>query len=377
MGATQSSKADAAPDPDFATLDGSDGFHRRKTLQMQPEEENGPLVDPDPPAAPQDGQGQERNGREAGSADDDDAKTEYSNLKTFDRSEGNNSFHRKRGTSSDDDPDALPVMNVQTPAAVVAALNRAIVDANVTEVIDGCRRLRVLSRSHSDALLLYDEFGDRAAVAAITMLSANQAVAVQALAVLVNMATSPACCERFPDNAFRSIVSCMTQLVTQAHVQELACMALQNSCRGRGRGPRRRRRVAAQAGAIEAVVNMMGCHRVNVAAMRAGITTLRNLVESIPELSRRAVKECTSKGLTDVTRADLRTPRAPLPGTSLLRCLCCMTSRSSSMSTVGVDPADWVGPEPSSKARTVAHLKDSIASMSSSSKRAPFRTMDM
>merc|ERR1719387_2617752 len=69
----------------------------------------------------------------------------------------------------------------------------------------------------------------------------------------------------------------------------MGCIALQNCCYGEDAQATERRKGAAEAGAIDAVIAAMKRHEAIPAAQEVGVATLRLIVHKVPELRTTAV----------------------------------------------------------------------------------------
>jgi hypothetical protein len=117
-------------------------------------------------------------------------------------------------------------------------------------------------------------------------------VQLQGLAAIVNL------CSEENDHRNTSVSSgvlvavsnAMIMMVSNAEVQEMGCMALQNCCDGEDDMAIHRRQSAADAGALKAVIGAMNAHHAIPAAQEVGVATLRLILHKVPTLREEAIK---------------------------------------------------------------------------------------
>jgi len=124
-------------------------------------------------------------------------------------------------------------------------------------------------------------------------------VQLQALAAIANLCSEEPIEPRssiVKAGALPSIIASIRARIGDTEVVEMGCIALQNCCYGEDPEATERRRLAADAGAIEAVVAAMKTHEAIAAAQEVGVDTLRLMVHNIPELRAKAISAGASAG---------------------------------------------------------------------------------
>jgi len=157
-----------------------------------------------------------------------------------------------------------------------------------------CKRVRVLCRDVEQCKQCDVAGAAAAVVGAMRALSSETSVQLQGLAAIVNLCSGEANEHRMravDTGALVVIVAAMTSLVENAEVQEMGCIALQNCCYGEDDLAISRRKEAAKAGAIRAVVEAMKAHSSIPAAQEVGVATLRLIVHKVPELRKQAEED--------------------------------------------------------------------------------------
>lgn len=181
---------------------------------------------------------------------------------------------------------------------VVELLCSATAEQNVevhlsTKHIEACcKRLRVLCRDPATRKECHEARSAAAVVGAMNRCPmSTMTVQWHALAALVNLCSGEVNDYReraVEAGAMPAIVAVLNQVTENAEVQEMACIALQNACFGEDEHALVRRQVAADEGAIEAVLAAMRrCETIQ--SMRdVSRATLRLLVHHLPELRSKA-----------------------------------------------------------------------------------------